>query len=50
MADHGHNINPDEVAKLLCGLQKTDFMIDIKMTAECFLLIYNKSIEQGAAS
>ena len=58
MTDHGHHTDPDGVAKLLCGLQngkapgldnprKTNFMVDMKMTASCLWLIYNKSIKQG---
>ena len=58
MTDYGHHTDPDEVAKLLRGLQngkapgpdylgETDLMIDIKMSAECLSLINNKSIEQG---
>ena len=58
MTDYEHHIDPDGVAKLLRSLQngkapgsdnlgKTDLMIDIKMTAKCLSLIYNKFIEQG---
>ena len=61
MTDYGHHTDPDGVAKLLHGLQKgkapvpdnlrkTDFTIDIKITAKCLYLIYNKSIEQGELS
>ena len=57
MTDYEHHIDPDGVAKLLRSLQngkapgsdnlgKTDLMIDIKLTAKCLSLIYNKFIEQ----
>ena len=52
MTDHGNHFDSDGVAKLIRGLQnnlqkKTDLTIDIKMTAECLSLMYNKSTEQG---